>query len=147
MKEPKDKRTKEYKQWKANLEKDIQNKSAYIDEGLGDKIEKITTKTGIKKVVKKVFGDDCGCNERKEKLNKRRFRFPIVRCFDEKQFNTWKKFRKTHLKGTEWLNITRQDQIEVMIPLYSHLFARKLKVLNCCLDQYLNEIDKVYNNW
>jgi len=39
-------------------------------EGLGDTIEKITEATGIKKVVKWLAGDDCGCEERKEKLNK-----------------------------------------------------------------------------
>ena len=38
--------------------------------GLGDTIEKITSMTGIKKVVKKVVGEDCGCNQRKETLNK-----------------------------------------------------------------------------
>ena len=42
--------------------------------GLGDKIEKITKATGIKKVVdtvSKAVGKDCGCNKRKEALNKR----------------------------------------------------------------------------
>ena len=41
--------------------------------GLGDTIEKITKITGIKKVVEKVSevtGKDCGCDERKETLNK-----------------------------------------------------------------------------
>lgn len=38
--------------------------------GLGDSIEKITTVTGIKKVVEKVAGKDCGCNKRREALNK-----------------------------------------------------------------------------
>jgi len=37
--------------------------------GLGDTIEKVTTATGIKAVVKAVAGDDCGCEERKQKLN------------------------------------------------------------------------------
>ena len=40
--------------------------------GLGDTIEKITTATGIKKVVEKVAeatGRECGCNKRKEILN------------------------------------------------------------------------------
>lgn len=40
--------------------------------GLGDTIEKITAATGIKKVVEKVSevtGKDCGCKNRKEKLN------------------------------------------------------------------------------
>jgi hypothetical protein len=38
--------------------------------GLGDTIEKLTTRTGIKKIVKKVVGEDCGCDGRKDKLNK-----------------------------------------------------------------------------
>ena len=41
--------------------------------GLGDTIEKITTATGIKKVVQtvaKVTGKDCGCGKRKDTLNR-----------------------------------------------------------------------------
>ena len=39
--------------------------------GLGDTIEKITKATGIKKVVYKMTGEkDCGCNKRKQTLNK-----------------------------------------------------------------------------
>lgn len=42
--------------------------------GLGDTIEKITTATGIKKVVDtiaKATGKDCGCGERKKILNEK----------------------------------------------------------------------------
>lgn len=42
--------------------------------GLGDTIERITTATGIKKVVSAVsnaIGKDCGCEARKEELNKK----------------------------------------------------------------------------
>ena len=41
--------------------------------GLGDTVEKFTRATGIKKavdVVSKAMGKDCGCNKRKDKLNK-----------------------------------------------------------------------------
>ena len=41
--------------------------------GLGDTIEKITTATGIKGMIgklHKVTKKDCGCNKRKETLNK-----------------------------------------------------------------------------
>jgi hypothetical protein len=61
-----DKRTKEYKEWKANFEEINEETS----EGLGDTIEKVTEATGIKKLVKFIAGDDCGCDDRKEKLNK-----------------------------------------------------------------------------
>ena len=41
--------------------------------GLGDTIHKVTSTTGIKKVVDKVSkatGKDCGCNKRRKTLNK-----------------------------------------------------------------------------
>ena len=41
--------------------------------GLGDTIEKITTATGVKKVVdtvSKATGKDCGCNKRRDALNR-----------------------------------------------------------------------------
>jgi hypothetical protein len=41
--------------------------------GLGDTVQKITTVTGIRKVVEtvaKATGKDCGCNKRKEALNR-----------------------------------------------------------------------------
>jgi hypothetical protein len=39
--------------------------------GLGDSIEKITRATGIKNLVEKITNGDCGCDKRKEKLNKK----------------------------------------------------------------------------
>ena len=54
MKEPKDKRTKEYKEWKSNFE-------ANKPKGVGDIIEDITTATGIKALVHSIAGEDCGC--------------------------------------------------------------------------------------
>lgn len=41
--------------------------------GLGDTIEAITKKTGVKKVVDKVAevtGKECGCKKRRDKLNR-----------------------------------------------------------------------------
>jgi len=41
--------------------------------GLGDTIEKITTATGVKQAVNTLFkstGRGCGCDKRKDKLNK-----------------------------------------------------------------------------
>ena len=41
--------------------------------GLGDTIEKVTTATGIKKVVDKISqatGTDCGCAKKKDSLNR-----------------------------------------------------------------------------
>ena len=38
--------------------------------GLGDLTKKITQITGVDYLVKKVVGEDCGCDERQEFLNK-----------------------------------------------------------------------------
>tara|TARA_R100001082_G_scaffold90998_1_gene57637 strand:- start:738 stop:929 length:192 start_codon:yes stop_codon:yes gene_type:complete len=38
--------------------------------GLGDTIEKITTATGVKKFVHTITGGGCGCEKRKQILNK-----------------------------------------------------------------------------
>jgi len=37
--------------------------------GLGDTVDKITTVTGIKAIVKKASNGDCGCENRRKKLN------------------------------------------------------------------------------
>jgi len=39
--------------------------------GLGDTVEKITKAMGIKSLFDKFAKGDCGCNERKEKLNQK----------------------------------------------------------------------------
>ena len=39
--------------------------------GFGDTVEKFTTATGIKTVVKAVFGEDCGCDARQASWNKK----------------------------------------------------------------------------
>ena len=54
--------------------------------GLGDTIEKITKATGIDKLVKFVAGEDCGCDERRIKLNKI-IRFKKINCLTEAEYN------------------------------------------------------------
>ena len=39
--------------------------------GFGDTIDKITTITGIKKIITKTIGNDCGCDKRRGILNKK----------------------------------------------------------------------------
>lgn len=37
--------------------------------GLGDTINKVTSATGIKTIVKKATNGNCGCEKRRKKLN------------------------------------------------------------------------------
>ena len=138
MEEPKDKRTKAWKEWKKNF--DEQNSV-----GLGDVVEKVTNATGIKKLVETFTpeGKDCGCDKRKEKLNSVRMRFPVVRCFTEQQYNDWTKF----ISRSDKNSVTRQHQTGVIIPIYKQLFARQLKPMSCCVKPYIEEIQRVYDKY
>ena len=60
-----DKRTKEYKLFKEAQEKVIEQQS----KGAGDVVEGVLEATGIASAFKAVFGEDCGCEERKDALN------------------------------------------------------------------------------
>ncbi len=77
MKEPKDKRTKAYKKWKAKQE------SAKAKYNVGDALAKVTEVTGIKKAVKYVFGEDCGCEERQQRVNT-----AVLKAFGKKHLMT-----------------------------------------------------------
>ena len=55
-----DKRTKAYKDSIKEVE---------VSYNVGDKVESILEATGISKLVKFIAGEDCGCDERKAKLN------------------------------------------------------------------------------
>ena len=99
MKEPKDKRTKAYKEWKKKFDAANENKS----EGLGDTIEKITKATGIKKAVKFLAGEDCGCDERKKLLNDM-FRYNKPLCLNEEEY--------IYLKGFFSINKNIVNNIE-----------------------------------
>lgn len=61
--------------------------------GVGDKVEEVLASKPIKPIVEKVKaifwkeGEDCGCDERKEKLNKLfKGRRKRIRCLTEKQY-------------------------------------------------------------
>ena len=78
-------------------------------EGLGDLVDKVTEATGIKKVVKAVFGDDCGCDERREKLNKL-LSFKTAECLNEEEYKVLDLYfgtNPTTIKPTEWIQLAK----------------------------------------
>lgn len=92
--------------------------------GLGDTIEKITEATGIKAVVKAIAGEDCGCDERKEWLNKK-FPYKKVQCLDPEE--------KEYLSGgiLKEKRISREDQ-EMIAKIHSRVFSHKFHVPCSC---------------
>jgi hypothetical protein len=73
-------------------------------------VQKITKKTGIEAVVKWIAGEDCGCEERKEKLNKL-FRYVEPLCLTQEEYDYLTKFRETN---TSTLSKEELDAISTM---------------------------------
>ena len=113
--------------------------------GLGDTIEQITEVTGIKSVVEKfskATGIDCGCDKRKETLNKL-FSYHKPNCLVEEDYNYLTDFFN-RLKGQVSVN----DQYK-LIEVYFRVFNQRLENSNCssCWRDRINEIRKVYNEY
>ena len=111
--------------------------------GLGDTIEAITEATGIKKVVEvfsEVTGLDCGCNERKEKLNKI-FPYRKTECLTETDYNALGVILKQN-------QLTAADQL-IVSNIYFNVFNHRLQLSNCpsCWIGKINELKKIYNEY
>jgi hypothetical protein len=110
--------------------------------GLGDTIENVFQATGIDKIAKFVLGEDCGCDERKEKLNKL-FPYKKVNCLEENEYNYLTTFfeRKTD-------QITPVEQSD-LLAILNRLFNTKHEPTTCssCWRDYINQLKKVYEEY
>lgn len=132
MEQPKDKRTKAYKDWKANQEK--------ASEGLGDTIAKVTEATGIKKAVKFLAGEDCGCNERQERLN-RIFKYNNPECLNEEEYEYIADWIEN---GNDKLN---SKQLKEMNVIYNRVFKKKFRCQKCSAPRMMKELVTYFNNY
>jgi hypothetical protein len=109
--------------------------------GLGDSIEKVLKKTGIDKVAKKVLGDDCGCEERKQALNKI-FPYAKVRQFTADEMSIYESVLP-RIKAS----ISGADQ-KLLVKLYNKVFNANKKTSSCgsCVQQTVAQLAKVYVN-
>ncbi len=109
--------------------------------GLGDSVEKVLKATGIDKVAKKVLGDDCGCQDRKNALNKL-FPYKNVRQFTEDEMSIYESVLP-RIKST----IKREDQA-ILVKLYNKVFNANKKPSSCgsCVKTTLAQLEKVYKN-
>jgi hypothetical protein len=114
--------------------------------GLGDSIEKLTEVTGIKKVVEmfsEATGIDCGCDERKEKLNNL---FPYnrnINCLNESDYT-----KLTKYLSAQQTTLTPIEQQEVS-DIYFNVFNYRLQISSCasCWKGKLDELRRVYNEY
>ena len=118
--------------------------------GLGDDIATVIEATGIKKLVEIfVDGKDCGCDKRKEQINKIFPKVYKVRCMTETEYNDWKAFKEVRTLRLEW------DQILFVCKMYSDIFNKpfwKPECINCggtaqALIKMIDMIDKVHDTY
>ena len=133
-----DKRTKAYKEWKAKFEKEQESKS----KGLGDTVEKITKATGIDKAVKFIAGEDCGCEERKEKLNQA-FRYKDVKCLEESEYEYLTEFFSKNRRS-----VTADTQRR-LYAISNRVFNEKKKTSSCssCVRSVVVRLEKLYKQY
>jgi len=115
-------------------------------QGLGDTIEQITEATGIKKAVEmfsKATGLDCGCDERKEKLNQLFSYNRNINCLTEKDYNAL-----TELIDPKKSSLTAEEQ-NTIAEIYYNVFNYRLQLSSCgsCWAGKIQELRKVYNEY
>ena len=108
--------------------------------GLGDTVENVLEATGIAAVVKFIAGEDCGCNERKEKLNQR---FPYFNCLTQDEYNYL-----TEMDINKKYSLMPTEQKEIL-SIYQRVFNKRKSPTTCssCWVAIINDIREVYNSY
>ena len=113
------------------------------DKGLGDTVEKIFKSVGVDKLAKWALGEDCGCQERKEVLN-RLFPYNKPECLVEDEFNYLDNFFKS--KGSK---IDPEVQTK-LVSIYNRVFKEKAQTTSCSscfLNGVLSKLKQVYKEY
>ena len=112
-----------------------------VTQGLGDKVEKVLEVTGVKAVVKAVLGDDCGCEEKKQKLNL--LGWGKVNCLEDEEYNYLHAFFESNPKV-----VRPSEQIE-LVKIARRVFNRKYEVSGCsgCVRDLVNKLKAVYETY
>jgi len=142
-----DKRTREYKDWiEAKQQKELEAKhKENSTTGLGDVVEKVTKATGIKKVVEMFTkdGQDCGCEDRKKKLNKITIiRHKDTQCLTVKEFD----YLSRVLKNNHAIN---GDDMKKLSSIYERVFQVKLSSScnGCSMGYKIDELKAVLSSY
>lgn len=114
-----------------------------MKQGLGDKVEKITKATGIKKLFDK-SGKDCGCESRKQKLNNITFkRTPPSGCLTEQLYNKWTDFKS---RDPKTLDIDDQQLIcDIIREVWSMSFTPCSTCSSSVWAERIKKINSVYS--
>ena len=135
-----DKRSKDYREYKKWLNKSsgyesLKDNVENQPKGFGDTIAKITKATGIERLIKFIAGEDCGCDERQELLNKK-FKYGRVNCISEEDYNYAIEFLKGNTNKVSIATRIRLNEI------HNNIFSRKTPYSNCksCIRRNIQNI-------
>lgn len=122
-------------------------------EGLGDTILKVTEATGIKKVVEaweKATGKDCGCEERRLKLNKLIRYARTINCMTHDQYERWK-VERAIIAGQTKKNVILMPQLTAIYELHRAVYGLPLEMpCMTCTKSYklwLNMVEQLEMIW
>jgi len=110
--------------------------------GLGDTVESILAATHVDKMAKWLLGDDCGCQERKKKLNEL-FPYRTPECLEEPEYRFLK----------EWFdrntNVVKPSEQATMLKIHSRIFKVRNEPTSCvpCLLDKVNQLRTIYNEY
>lgn len=114
-----------------------------VSKGLGDTVEAVFEATGIATVAKWILGEDCGCDSRRDTLN-RIFPYRKPNCLNESEYI----YLKDHFES-KTTTITPNKQRR-MVDIYNRVFNEK-KMTTACSSCFLNsvhkELEKVYKQY
>lgn len=111
--------------------------------GLGDSLEKVFKATGIDKIAKFIAGEDCGCEERKQKLNEL---FPYSRkplCLKENEYEVLQGILPNIREA-----VTPLEQM-ALLKVYNRVFQDNQEQTSCgsCWRDILKKLNKVYETY
>ena len=110
--------------------------------GIGDTVGKVLEVTGIAKVAKWLLGEDCGCDERKEKLNKL-FPYKKPKCLEQPEYD-WLK---------EWFdkntNVVKPSEQKTILAIHSRVFGVRNEPTSCasCLLTRVKDLEQVFKTY
>ena len=120
----------------------VQDVKKEVSEGLGDTLEKVFKATGIDKVAKWLAGEDCGCDKRKEKLNKM-FPYRKINCLTEEEHGILETFFSRNTA-----EITPSDQ-HALLKVYNRVLNVRQEATSCssCWRDIIMQLRKIYNEY
>lgn len=113
-------------------------------EGLGDSVEQVLEASGISKVAKFILGEDCGCEERKAKLN-RMFPYKKPNCLLEHEYEFLNDFYNRERQNT--ISVSQQ---KVLSEIYQRVFNQRVQMSSSCGSCWrdtISKLKKVYDEY